>query len=259
MKKITAFILGIFASSFAFSQTYYVGENNKSKFDLEGGTQIKNYLLGTKHTLIKSGELTSINLIGKETGSKVKMAIYKDNNNAPGDLVISTKSITVKNGINSISIDPKRLPEGNYWIMAVYNNTGNHTYTNLNVEGKKVYYSPLNFKNNLPSNGSGFKKSDRGSDIAYFLEIDGKTASISPKSDIDLELKIYPNPVSNHIFVTKKENSISTIEIKDLLGNTLKTVSNNKVNKVKVDLQTLQKGTYFLVVNGNEVRQIIKK
>ncbi len=255
MKTSVFLVLGIFVSSICFSQTRHIGNDDASSFESIGGTQIENYLLGTKYNLKKPGVLTSINLLGKATGSKVKMAIYSDNNNSPGNLVTSTKSVLVKSGVTSISVSTKTLSEGDYWIMAVYNTTGNHTYTNMDVEGKEVYYKALEFNTNIPSSGNGFIKSERGSDLAYFLEIEESSNLEKTKTD----LKVYPNPASNYVFVKQNNTPISLIEVKDFTGNTVKAISVSRKNNVRLNINSLPDGVYFLVVNDNTSTQIIKR
>lgn len=131
-----------------------------------------NYLLGTKFILSDlTGKLQSFNLLGRNTGTNVQMALYSDNNGVPGNLVAMSSSGTVNSwGITTLAVigDVTMLP-GNYWIMAVYSTTGDHVFKRSGTA--TVYYKSLTFGNSPPSNASDFLSYTSG-DFSYFIVID---------------------------------------------------------------------------------------
>ncbi len=130
-----------------------------------------NYLLGTKHTLLQSGTLLSLNLIGRNTGARVQMALYEDNNNVPGDLVtVSEQGVVNTDGIVSLDVTPVKIPAGNYWIMAVYDISGNHSWATQTVN-HTVYFTALSFGNTVPNNAADFI-TYTGYNFAYFMTVE---------------------------------------------------------------------------------------
>jgi hypothetical protein len=135
--------------------THYAGIRDLTGMTGTGGFA-ENWIMGTKHTLDKPGTLKSINLFGKNSGSNVQMALYKDSNGVPGDLVaVSAKGIVNITGEISLAIDPIKIPEGDYWIMAVYSAGGVHVNTGT-VSNTLYYFKALTYGDAYPSNGADF-------------------------------------------------------------------------------------------------------
>lgn len=131
-----------------------------------------NYLLGTKFTLSDmTGKLQSLNLLGRNTGTNVQMALYNDNNGVPGTLVASSITGVVNSwGITTLPVTANvTLLPGNYWIMAVYSATGDHVFKRSGTA--TVYYKGLIYGNAPPSNASDFLSYTSG-DFSYFIIID---------------------------------------------------------------------------------------
>lgn len=59
-------------------------------------------------------------------------------------------------------------------------------------------------------------------------------------------LKYYPNPTSGSLNVTSESNSLSNINVMDLNGNVLKTVSVNGGNSIQLNVSDLSEGMYIL-------------
>lgn len=91
-------------------------------------------------------------------------------------------------------------------------------------------------------------------------DTDGSLKYSNVKSVLSLEniqIKIYPNPVAENLNITFPENTNHTIEILDLLGNTvILTMSESEIN---LDTSTLPIGIYLLRIDKVQVRKIIKK
>ena len=65
------------------------------------------------------------------------------------------------------------------------------------------------------------------------------------------DLSLYPNPVSS-ILTIESKNSITAIEIYNLLGQKVYQVQVNKINP-ELDMSLLEKGTYFIKVYKNKI------
>ena len=102
--------------------------------------------------------------------------------------------------------------------------------------------------------------------IANWTDIDATSTFVATETECDAldiddlvnnSFKIYPNPVKN-IFTIKTEYNITAIEIYDVLGKLVKTVTGNNT----VIISNLQAGVYFVRIytsNGIGVHKIIKK
>jgi len=77
-------------------------------------------------------------------------------------------------------------------------------------------------------------------------------------NDIDNNnISIYPNPTSNFIQIENLQTEANTIDILDITGEIVKTVSSNSKN-IKIDVSTLEKGVYIVKV-GETVTRFVKK
>jgi hypothetical protein len=70
-------------------------------------------------------------------------------------------------------------------------------------------------------------------------------------------IEIYPNPATNEITVSASAR-IQEVAISDLLGQAVFSKAYNS-KQVKVDVANLAKGTYFIKMNGTEVRRFVKE
>jgi hypothetical protein len=198
--------------------------------------------------------LTSLNLIGRNTGAQVQLAVYEDIAGVPGNLVVSSNTTTVGEGIISLPVSPTQLVAGNYWIMGIYNTEGGHTYNRVNT-ANTVYFQSLDFGATIPPNGSSFS-SYTGTDLTYYMEINCGTLGIS---DIDelANVSLYPNPAIDLVTIKGDENLItSTYIITDLLG---KQVLTGKLNNEtsSIDISQLNKGIYLFQV-GQQRKKTLK-
>lgn len=148
------------------------GNNSTIGFS-EPATMTVNYLLGRRYKVESPGTLMSLNLIGRNTGASVKMALYSDNNGAPGTLIAKTFAGSVNSwSVITLKVDGSvELEAGYYWIMAVYNSTAGHTYKTPSDAPGLVYFTPLTYANDPPASASGFV-SYSGADFTYFMVVD---------------------------------------------------------------------------------------
>ena len=257
MKKYLILLL-IIISNISLAQNCNIGNEDSTTFNYTGGPILKNFLLGVRFNLSTNGVVTSLDLLGKNTGSQVQMAVYEDNAGVPGNLIVSSNTATVGTGIISLPVTPTQLIAGNYWIMAVYDSDGEHTYRNTS-SSTLVYYDSLAFGNAIPSNGSNFL-SYSGRDFTYYMEITCGQLGISVNNEIN-QIAIYPNPAND--FFTIKANSTligSNYYIIDILG---KQILTGKISSetTLVDICQLESGIYFLSVGQltNQTFKLIKK
>lgn len=140
-------------------------------YDPTGFTEDPNFsannLLGTKYTVSVPGELNGLGLIGRNTAGQVKMALYADNQGAPGDFVAETVTGTLDSTDPiTLSINPPvNLNPGDYWVMAVYETTGDHTYRNTTSE--ETYYTQLAFGDPIPGSAANFQSYPGGAYTYY--------------------------------------------------------------------------------------------
>lgn len=72
------------------------------------------------------------------------------------------------------------------------------------------------------------------------------------------ELNIYPNPATNQIVIELIETKSTSIEIKNILGQTVKTIDNRVINKnqIEIDVSEFPNGLYFVQIqNGNKMER----
>ena len=70
---------------------------------------------------------------------------------------------------------------------------------------------------------------------------------------------IYPNPTSNIITVSSIDNSISTIEIYNILGKEILKINTNNSNQLEVDLSNLSSGIYLFKIVDSSGKSTLKK
>ena len=89
----------------------------------------------------------------------------------------------------------------------------------------------------------------------YEIEVYGKlSTSLEVKEFSSNQFTIYPNPPSNLLYISSK-NNIESLEISDLNGKQL--IKKAGVNSV--DISELSKGIYFIKLNDKETFKFIKK
>lgn len=95
-------------------------------------------------------------------------------------------------------------------------------------------------------------------DTVRFTGIVGVTSGINEVTqDMNSTIKIYPNPSNDGVvFLDTKKINFSKIEVVNILGSTI-TIENKEAvtnDKIRLDLNTLPAGTYFVrVTSGNKV------
>jgi hypothetical protein len=239
----------------SFAQNCNIGNENSAGFTNSGDPIYRDYLLGVKFTLSQPGILNAVDLLGRNTGAQVQLAVYADNGGVPGNLVAATSIGTVGSGIISLPVAPQQLAAGDYWIMGVYSADGGHTYSTA-LANNPVYYTSLPFGNSIPSNASGFT-SYAGTDFTYYMEIScgilGETELVGSGT-----MELFPNPASDRVLLcTGKRTNASSYVISDLTGMTV--LSGALAPGLNtIDIHALATGIYFVRTNEGSVFRLIR-
>lgn len=79
--------------------------------------------------------------------------------------------------------------------------------------------------------------------------------------DFSLEsgISLFPNPASNEITVSSKNADITSLQIVDMLGKTVLRSEGLRIQNTTVNIAQLTSGIYFVVVNNQVSKKIVKK
>ena len=231
--------------------------NSSITSDFEAGYLLENYLAGTKHTLYEEGVLSSINLMGINTGAAVQMAVYGDNNGVPNNLVVASSIGVVTSGRVTFPVAQIVLPPGDYWIMAIYDTEGNHTYATSSNSLTSSYFTPISFGDPIPNNASDFFGGALGVDYIYFLDIECGDDTLSIiDDDLDNDIILYPNPSSDAITIAGLKQK-EKYTLFDSLGRIIR--NDYIMNEESIHIQNLDAGLYFIKFESGSTLKFIKK
>ncbi len=253
MKFFYSFAL-LFCSLYVYAQDCNIGNETPTE-DFVEGLFGPNYLLGTSFTLEEEGTLLSINLIGNNSGSPVRMAVYDNFFGMPNDLVTTSAGAgVVGQGLVSLPTVPIVLQPGDYWIMAVYPEEGNHSLGNLSAATNISCYIEHQYNAPFPDNVLDCIPYP-GQDFLYFLEIECSEGSSIQFIEKGVSSTVYPNPSSDYIQVAGLKRSMN-FQIFSLTGAVVKSgvVSDNE----EIDIRDLNAGDYFLKLDNGIASRFIK-
>ncbi|MGG5485817.1 FG-GAP-like repeat-containing protein [Gaetbulibacter sp. PBL-D1] len=95
--------------------------------------------------------------------------------------------------------------------------------------------------------------------IAWYENVNN-TLSMNGISNFYENITSYPNPTKDKITIeTKDGSSIKVIDIYDISGRLVKTISGNNSNHINIDLSGLSTSTYFFTIKNTEHQTITKK
>lgn len=129
--------------------------------------------------------------------------------------------------------------------------SGNYEFQQIPITGPVSSYS---FQFRFVSNSVGTAQG------VYIDDISLTGDATTGVNDINLanKISIYPNP-TNGVFTIESEN-MQSIEITSISGEIIKTIKQNKSNKVDVDLKAYSAGVYFVKITtdkGNATKKLI--
>ena len=208
------------------------------------------------------------------------------NDSAAGGIGINNvDDVTIRNNISFAEPDHWALgtlanPNTNVSIYnnLLYNENGTETiHNNLSsgwTEANPLFTEANNSDYTLtassPAIDAGSTLGTQTDDIEGNLRNDG-TPDIGayeysdPLSTVDFEriyLRVYPNPVSENLYINSENQNIDSIIINDILGKQVLSKKNINNNSSIISLNELNSGLYFIKVNtgyGSESFKIIKK
>jgi len=72
-------------------------------------------------------------------------------------------------------------------------------------------------------------------------------------------IRIYPNPVANHLMIENISSDISSVEIYDMLGSKVMSRNTDAGDNLDVDVASLGKGIYFAKLNTRAGKTVLTK
>ncbi len=149
----------------------------------------------------------------------------------------------------------------NEMVTATYTNAdGDYTFSNLPVGTYNVYPEEMNYATtpsatitisagSTQSNNNDFEQTD-----SEILPLGALGISTLSKED---GISVYPNPVSNTLFIESKNNNFNQVTIMNTLGQVIKQQA-LKAGKNNIETSDLGAGIYYLLIKGNEGARSVK-
>ena len=86
-----------------------------------------------------------------------------------------------------------------------------------------------------------------------------KESTLSINDNFKSDFALYPNPAINSITINSNSEPIANVSIYDISGKLLFHENNLNSNDKSVDISMLSKGVYFININGNLTKKLIKQ
>jgi len=187
-------------------------------------------------------------LITNPTGTSVpeELLLYKEATTEDDYVVVQYSSLTSDNTIIMNNIHREEMREYMNVIHdefeMLYNAQGNNTFA-MDIEYKITSDNRLIIKQARPW-------------TSYAPQLD----SIDQDVLIDEGLLIYPNPVSDDLYVRSDRSGLNTIIIYNALGNVIhrQKVSESNIDSHIIDVSTLPQGVYALSFSGDDGATVSK-
>lgn len=93
-------------------------------------------------------------------------------------------------------------------------------------------------------------------EISAAMDEDYKPTAIAELNDN--EIRIYPNPASTEIKITSQLSGEANVKIYDMTGRCVKDVIVNDINNATINTSEIDKGVYFIDVNGRVEKLVIE-
>lgn len=174
---------------------------------------------------------------------------------APMFEIVSTKSndslfISILNrSIDSAKTIFINIPGFKYGSEVRIQQLSSNSYYDRNSADEPFKVTPKSFFTKLDSTLSLPKHSY--SIISVPFKTIDTTVSVS---DTDKEnLRIYPNPTQDYVIIASSRDTIERVELYDVIGNKIKSISEPYENEIRIDVSRFQEGVYILkCVRKNE-------
>ncbi|MEC4049154.1 T9SS type A sorting domain-containing protein [Flavobacterium sp. SUN046] len=177
-----------------------------------------NFILCEKFTVTNGGFLQNLSLIGTGSNSGVMMVLYQDEAGAPANLVAASGFGITTSGVVQFPINGSiYITPGDYWIGAIYQNSGNNSNIGL-VYPHTTYYKQFPYGDQVPSTGSSFSPSNNNYNFSYWMEVDCSPHSIT--TDLLSATTICTNNNLTVSYTAEGDyyNNIFSAQISDALG-----------------------------------------
>jgi len=140
---------------------------NVAPFDEDSNTS-PDHLLGSPLKVPVDSTLDAFALLARSGGPRVQMGLYRDSGGRPGSLFASSGIATLPagGGVLELDVRDRRLPAGDYWLVAVFESTASVGYTMSSSE--IVAYRTLGFGSALPGR-FGEAKTYEGQEFNYWV------------------------------------------------------------------------------------------
>jgi hypothetical protein len=222
----------------------HVGTATTSAGLITSNVPLTGYIPGTTYTIIATIAVTGINKYGFEISPQSTTGVKK------GTLVITNPTETILTG------------SGKYITHKSTGTAGTGTKTwSFN------WTAPVAGSGNLKlygafvaANGNGANTGDQVF-LSSLAVSENLTAGITELTDNARNWVVYPNPAKDILNIESldTEAKISSIDITDIAGKQIKTLSHEDLSQTKnIDIADLQSGMYVLTINSEKGR-IAKK
>jgi poly(beta-D-mannuronate) lyase len=223
------------------------------------GTKVNSALTLAPENLIIANNimLNSSDSAFEETTAPTGNSIYEGNitQNGSWDLTNGVNSNqTVASGLLTSGSDFYNITSGS---AALNSGIGTYSFLTSDITGGE---RPADFDAGAEEfNSGGTNLPYSVADVGVKLGFEADQSLSLVDSDIDKELKIYPNPAKDFIYLSTNED-VFGIEVYNLIGK--KVLSFSKLINNRIDVSTLSKGVYILKITNNNLvasRKIIKE
>jgi hypothetical protein len=253
-----------------------LGDNGDNYFISSEG----NYLTGVnadfsgiaeKFTTSFGGQIHNVQLMLKAMEGNVAnrtyyVTIYSNSNGKPGAAIVTPKTIKGSdinpNGYTRIDFDPPINVTGTFYVVL----------SGLSTNAAKIAIASSNENDKCTVFGY-FRSGGWGLLSDFYKTMGNVSLNVIPhftcegddfNENIDLKSisshVIYPNPIDNS-FVIKGENRILAVQIKDIQGRMIYSLTDINKNEINISSNNWEKGIYLLMIktdNGVYSYKLIK-
>lgn len=202
------------------------------------------------------------NNIYSSTNSNISsnhIKLLQDGINEPSPLPITLLSFNGHQQEKTIFIEWITASETNNDYFALEKSTDNlnnwETIAKINGNGNSNKVIQYNYIDDKPADGIQYyriKQTDYDGNFEYFNII-----AVNYIFSENFEVKIFPNPAQNHIFVNAQGfNGSVKVQINDMAGNKVLDILQSGNENIKIDISNLLSGVYLInVMIGNSLQQ----